>query len=579
MSNTPNYDAKVAKILDALAPGERTCAMTGQKWNMSDEEIGWYKKFQVPPSAVAPQTRWMHHGLWYVGYQYWYQSHPETGKPIICTVHPATGIKVLPDQEWFQKDFTQMGREYDLSKSFFEQWRELQLSVPMSAQRNHVEPKNSISFVSQGDEDSYFVGASKSKRTIYSHVATDTEDSCEVYQGFSIQNSYNVVHSHRIFNSKFVRECYDCLNSAFLFDCRNCEFCFGATNKRNKKYVWFNEQLSKEEWEKRMAEVDLGSRRVSDDYLSRFYRLIAEQGVWPENFNNQDVDSTGEYLNKTTNVRASYFCAEGGVDEYFCNFSLGASRQNAFTGYPVFATDCYYSASISRGGNCKFCFLNIQSNQMEYSLLCYNCENCFGCIGLQRKQFCILNKQYTEEEYWKRVDVIKCAMMDRGEYGEFFPARFSPSYHGDSGGSYWFGATPSDLKGIGVLEFDPESMGAIGQELADPSRTKNVSELPDHVAELGDEWIGVPLFDTAANRRFAMIKPEVEMYRRLNIAPPQKHFTSRIKDLWLQANQGAFEDAGCAKCGKSVRVAKNAGHPIRKIYCKEDYLKYLEEHG
>ena len=31
MSNTPNYDAKIKAILDALTPGERTCVITGEK--------------------------------------------------------------------------------------------------------------------------------------------------------------------------------------------------------------------------------------------------------------------------------------------------------------------------------------------------------------------------------------------------------------------------------------------------------------------------------------------------------------------------------------------------------------------
>ena len=233
MSKTPNFDMKVKQILDATTPGERVCSMTGEKWMMTDEEIGWYKKFNVPPSHVSPRTRWLHQGFWYVGFQFWYQKHPESGKPVICTVHPASGIKVLPDVEWFEKDFSSDAREVDVSKSFFEQWRELQLAVPMPATRNNIPPKNSISFVSRGDEDSYFVGASNCRRCIYSHICTDVEDSGEIYLSTNVQNSFNVVHSFRIHNSKYIRDSRDCLNSSFLFDCRNCEFCFGATNKRN----------------------------------------------------------------------------------------------------------------------------------------------------------------------------------------------------------------------------------------------------------------------------------------------------------------------------------------------------------
>ena len=40
MSKTPNYDAKVKTILDTLEPGERTCELTGEKWEMTEEEIG-----------------------------------------------------------------------------------------------------------------------------------------------------------------------------------------------------------------------------------------------------------------------------------------------------------------------------------------------------------------------------------------------------------------------------------------------------------------------------------------------------------------------------------------------------------
>src|SRR3989338_1504802 len=337
MSQTPNYDVKVKTILDTLKPGERVCSMTGEKWMMTEEEIGWYKKFNVPPPKVSPLTRWKHHGAWYVGYQYWYQKHPETRlrsdgatdgqarKPIICTVHPATGIKVLPDKEWFEKDFISAGRDYDPSRSLMEQWRDLQLAVPMPANRNHVEPVNSIAFVSQGDEDSYFVGASKSKRTLYSHVAMETEDSAEVYQGFSVTQSFDVVHCARIHNCKFTRQSFDCLNSTFLFDCRNCEFCFGATNKRNKKYMWFNEQLTKDEWERRFSQVDLGSRSVLESWKQKFFQLIRTEAIWPENFSEQNENSSGEYLFKTANVRDSYFCGSGSLNQLWCNFSVGQS--------------------------------------------------------------------------------------------------------------------------------------------------------------------------------------------------------------------------------------------------------------
>src|SRR3989338_4830549 len=114
MSHTPNYDAKIKVILDNLQPGERVCKLTGEKWMMTDEEIGWYKKFNVPPSKRHPMTRVAIVSSFATGFGWWYQKHPKTGEKILTYVHPATGIKVLPDPEFFDQDRTDQARDYDL---------------------------------------------------------------------------------------------------------------------------------------------------------------------------------------------------------------------------------------------------------------------------------------------------------------------------------------------------------------------------------------------------------------------------------------------------------------------------------
>ena len=111
MSHTPNYDAKIKAILDNLEPGERTCELTGEKWMMTEEEIGWYRKFQVPPSKRAPLTRMQHMTCFWLSFQWWWNKHPETGQPLLSFVHPGSGINVLPDKEWYQKDFTSEGQD------------------------------------------------------------------------------------------------------------------------------------------------------------------------------------------------------------------------------------------------------------------------------------------------------------------------------------------------------------------------------------------------------------------------------------------------------------------------------------
>ena len=164
MSKTPNFDSKIKAIFDATEPGERVCALTGEKWIMTEEEIGWYKLFQVPPMKICSNThrKWM--AYFDVGYQFWWNKHFDTGKPVLSFHHPASGVRVLPDKEWYEKDFSDVAADIQVNQPFFSQLQALQLRVPLPATANDVMPENSISLFSFGDRDSYFLDTHVARR-------------------------------------------------------------------------------------------------------------------------------------------------------------------------------------------------------------------------------------------------------------------------------------------------------------------------------------------------------------------------------------------------------------------------------
>ena len=126
--------------------------------------------------------------------------------------------------------------------------------------------------------------------------------------------------------------------------------------------------------------------------------------------------------------------------------------------------------------------------------------------------------------------------------------------------------------------FDPESAGAIG-DLATGDSTPS-HKIPDATLEMDDrDWVGRVVLDESSRRKFTFLKPELEFYRRKKIAPPTRHFTWRMIDLLHESNLAVFEDVVCAKCARSIRVAKNIVYPNRTIYCKPCYLAYLEVNG
>src|SRR5205814_2002170 len=56
---------------------------------------------------------------------------------------------------------------------------------------------------------------------------------------------------------------------------------------------------------------------------------------------------------------------------------------------------CTYSINCSSSNDCHFSsFLN-------------SCSDCFGCVSLTHKKYCIWNIQYTKDEYFKKVAELK----------------------------------------------------------------------------------------------------------------------------------------------------------------------------
>jgi hypothetical protein len=130
---------------------------------------------------------------------------------------------------------------------------------------------------------------------------------------------------------------------------------------------------------------------------------------------------------------------------------------------------------------------------------------------------------------------------------------------------------------IGANFFDIKTGGAVGNIFS--SDSISVADVPGCLDQVSDEWIQKPIFDPLLGRRFAFFSQELNFYRKKRLAPPNRHFILRIRDLIAEGNVGYYENSICTKCKKEIIFAKNLKYPQRKIYCRECYLKYLEQNG
>jgi hypothetical protein len=63
----------------------------------------------------------------------------------------------------------------------------------------------------------------------------------------------------------------------------------------------------------------------------------------------------------------------------------------------------YETLSTPNSSNVFFSSTIRDSNNIFFSDSCYASNHLFGCVGLRNQSYCILNKQYTPEDYEKTV--------------------------------------------------------------------------------------------------------------------------------------------------------------------------------
>ena len=117
--------------------------------------------------------------------------------------------------------------------------------------------------------------------------------------------------------------------------------------------------------------------------------------LWANNENS-------EYINLTADCKNCYIVMESSNDEdCYYGYWLQQSKNCCDCS---FIHQCENSYEIQ---NCFFCYHLIFSNNSEscsyggYLNDCKWCKNCFFCVNLVNKEYCILNVQYTKEEYLK----------------------------------------------------------------------------------------------------------------------------------------------------------------------------------
>jgi hypothetical protein len=209
---------------------------------------------------------------------------------------------------------------------------------------------------------------------------------------------------------------------------------------------------------------------------------------------------------------------------------------------------------------------------MEYSALCVGCTDCFGCVGLKKKQYCILNKQYTKEEYFKLREKIIEHMNNlpyedkKGliyPYGEFFPMEFSCYPYNNSFANLFFPKTKEGATEDGLEWSEPE--------VKKYPITMSFSDLPDNIKDTTDKITEEVIACSTCRKGYKVIKQELDLSKRLNVPLSRQCPFCRIGDKvnkWV--SQMKQLSRICNKCRVSFKTHYKK-EEAKKVLCKKCY--------
>ena len=583
----------------------KTCQNCKAKFIIEPEDFEFYKKIDVPEPTFCPECRMQRRMSFKNDFALYKRKENFAGQEVFSQFSPEAPVKVYDRDIWWSDkwDPLEYGKDCDFNKPFLKQVKELIRQVPWPSQvvlnainsdycMNSADLKNCYLMLSSG----------YCENCAYCYRTNNTNDSydnlyltkCELcYQGIRLTGCYWAFYS---------KDCVDCQDIYFCNNCINCQNCFGCINLRHKKYHIFNKPYTKEKYLKKLKEFDLGSYKGILSLKEEIKKFCLK---FPVKFmqGRKNVNVSGNDIYNSKNVFDSFIIQTGENLKYCQSLEVAPGGKDCYD-YSFFGENAelvYDTVGSGRNvNNIKFCFnVYISCCNLEYCVQCENTSDCFGCVDLRHKQYCILNKQYTKEEYEELVPKIKQHMdkmpyLDKTgkayKYGELFPPELSPFSYDRSMAQEYFPLFKKQAIDKGYAWYDKPK--------PEYEPTIKAKDLPDNIKDVDNsilkEVIQCSSSDCAGSGVFRLIPNELKFYKKMNLSIPRLCPDCRNKKRFKQISSFKLWSRKCMCAGKtsSNKLYKNTIEhkhkdkpckntfqttyaPDRKeiVYCEKCYLK------
>jgi hypothetical protein len=558
-----------------MRPSCRQCSV---QFEISDSDLAFYdkvspvlagKKELIPPPTLCPDCRQQRRMSYRNERQLYRRKCDVTGKNIISVFSPDSPFKVCDKSHWYGDAFDPFdyGRPFDSTRSFFTQFHELMLEIPLPSLR--VEMSENCDFNNDMSDSANCYLCSRthlSQNLLYTYRGNKSQDSMDCTQITSCSFLYGCTECVNCQDSRFLTFCNDCATCAFLLDCRGCMDCFLCHNLHNKRFCFGNQQLTKEAYAQRLKDFTSGSWQSQQEMLGR-YQQMRHEAIRPARLLIQCENVSGDNMQRCKNCHDSFSVQECHDCRYLRDVKLHHDAMDEYSGGR--GSELMYEVTSGSGSyGVGFSLRASNSQNVLYSLFTSASKYIFGCIGMRRSSYCILNKQYTKEEYEQLVPKIIERMRKDKEWGEFLPVQSSLFAYNETVANDHFPLTEEQVIGNGWRWKKQDDT------IPDVQRIIPADQLPDSINDIPDDILNWAIRCNTTKRLYKVTMQELQYCRYRQIPIPREHPDVRYRYRMTAQNPFRLWERACAKCGKTVPTSFAPERP-EIIYCEPCYLNIV----
>ncbi|EKE27929.1 MAG: hypothetical protein ACD_3C00125G0003 [uncultured bacterium (gcode 4)] len=566
----------------------RICKKCSRNFSITDKDLEFYdmvspsfpnpgssesglKKHLISPPTLCPSCRQQRRLTFRNERNLYKRKCDLTGKDIISIYSPDKKSIVYEESEWWSDRWNPFdyGQDFDFSRSFFSQFEDLMKAVPRMSLSNGNNEDSAYNNDTWNCKNTYLCFfSSKIENSFYINGSFAVKDSMDIGWSKDIENSYECFNCSNMFKCTVCISSDNCRDVHYSYDCNNCQDCFGCVWLKNKSFCLLNVQLEEKQYREKLEEI-YKNNKISE-IIWLVDNLRKRLPVKYANIENS-INCIWDYIYSSNDSR---FCYEiEGInkgkylsqcsrwnDMFDCDNSWGE-------GWIYFEDMCVYDSFRT-----IFTSTSSKWSDLLYCDNCYSSSDLFWCIWLRNAKYCILNKEYSKEQYFEMVPKIIDHMKKDSEWWEFFPSSMSPFWYNETSAFEYFPIERDDA--INRVATDWFNWSTYENPAPQVSKVIPASKLPDNINDIPDDILNWAVECEVTNRPFRIIKQELEFYRKHELSVPKRHPDQRHLDRMALRNPRKLHDRNCDKCSLDIVSTYDHNNP-KTIYCSKCYEKEM----